>query len=305
MDLTVVPYNHTTKSENGNDDVKHHLNNNNNNGAAAPAVAAATVLKPVMVEPVSDREPVVMNPISKSVTNNNSVTVKYKECMRNHAASLGAHANDGCGEFMPRGNKGDHELTCAACGCHRNFHRREVFGGDPPHHYPMHSHSHPPPAMLTLYNAGPTMPRGSHPHPHHPHQYQLHHHHQRVMNGGDHDHDHDRGRSETPERVGPSSGTMMMMMSRSGSNTSTKRFRTKFTQEQKEKMLEFAEKIGWRIQRHDDVALNQFCTEIGIKRNVLKVWMHNNKNAHRRRESGPEEDSPSQPQEPVGVEMSN
>ncbi|KAM3681683.1 hypothetical protein ACB094_12G015900 [Castanea mollissima] len=242
-----------------------------------------------------------MNPSNMTV-NNTVITVNYKECMRNHAASLGGHANDGCGEFMPRGTTTnnisnnnnnvvvkdqqheDYSLTCAACGCHRNFHRREVFGGEPPHHLPVHLHS--PPPMFALYNGGPAaVPRG-HPHHHHHHQYHQHH-------GGDHH--HDRGWSETLERVvGP------VTITRSGSTNNTasaKRFRTKFTQEQKEKMLEFAEKIGWRIQRHDDVALNQFCSEIGVKRNVLKVWMHNNKNAHRRRESGPD-DSPSEPPPP-------
>ncbi|KAI3450951.1 hypothetical protein Pfo_007616 [Paulownia fortunei] len=56
-----------------------------------------------------------------------------------------------------------------------------------------------------------------------------------------------------------------------------KRFRTKFTQEQKEKMLSFAEKAGWKIQKLDDSEVRRFCQEIGIKRKVLKVWMHNNK----------------------------
>lgn len=57
-----------------------------------------------------------------------------------------------------------------------------------------------------------------------------------------------------------------------------KRFRTKFTQEQKDRMLDFAEKVGWRIQKHDEQAVQQFCQDIGVKRRVLKVWMHNNKN---------------------------
>ncbi|TYG72785.1 hypothetical protein ES288_D04G048800v1 [Gossypium darwinii] len=56
-----------------------------------------------------------------------------------------------------------------------------------------------------------------------------------------------------------------------------KRFRTKFSQAQKEKMLSFAEKAGWRIQKLDENVVQQFCQEIGIKRRVLKVWMHNNK----------------------------
>ncbi|KAF2299749.1 hypothetical protein GH714_003048 [Hevea brasiliensis] len=59
--------------------------------------------------------------------------------------------------------------------------------------------------------------------------------------------------------------------------SSKKRFRTKFTQEQKDKMLDFAERLGWRIQKHDEAAVEQFCAENGVKRHVLKVWMHNNK----------------------------
>ncbi|KAK4394278.1 Zinc-finger homeodomain protein 3 [Sesamum angolense] len=56
-----------------------------------------------------------------------------------------------------------------------------------------------------------------------------------------------------------------------------KRFRTKFSQEQKEKMLGFAEKCEWKLQKVDDSEVRSFCQEIGIKRKVLKVWMHNNK----------------------------
>lgn len=56
-------------------------------------------------------------------------SVKYRECLKNHAASIGGHANDGCGEFMPSGDEGTLEaLKCAACGCHRNFHRRDTSG---------------------------------------------------------------------------------------------------------------------------------------------------------------------------------
>ncbi|CAL5012686.1 unnamed protein product [Urochloa decumbens] len=51
----------------------------------------------------------------------------YRECLKNHAASLGGHALDGCGEFMPAPDADPADpasLRCAACGCHRNFHRR-------------------------------------------------------------------------------------------------------------------------------------------------------------------------------------
>uniref|UniRef100_A0A0C9QV83 TSA: Wollemia nobilis Ref_Wollemi_Transcript_7252_1105 transcribed RNA sequence n=1 Tax=Wollemia nobilis TaxID=56998 RepID=A0A0C9QV83_9CONI len=55
--------------------------------------------------------------------------VRYRECRKNHAASIGGYAVDGCGEFMPSGEEGTPAaLKCAACNCHRNFHRREVEG---------------------------------------------------------------------------------------------------------------------------------------------------------------------------------
>ncbi|XP_054820337.1 mini zinc finger protein 3-like isoform X2 [Prosopis cineraria] len=53
--------------------------------------------------------------------------VRYLECQKNHAANIGGYAVDGCREFMASGDDVTAgALTCAACGCHRNFHRREV-----------------------------------------------------------------------------------------------------------------------------------------------------------------------------------
>ncbi|KAK9270739.1 hypothetical protein L1049_026322 [Liquidambar formosana] len=295
MDLSVVPYAHITKTEADSAD-----------GDTDETKPVDKNLRSSIESPI---DPVVMNPKTGKL-------VKYRECMKNHAASIGGHANDGCGEFMPSGES----LICAACGCHRNFHRREVPGGE--HHYLhlMHSPPLPPPPLppppMLLYNGGPTTPRWDKkkmrvftasvhaPHPHH----QLH----GGMVIGDvnsneifhHDDDdeeereYDR-RSGTPERgdvqVGIGAGSATATTTTSFRN---KRFRTKFTQEQKEKMLEFAERLGWRIQKHDDVALTEFCSELGIKRNVLKVWMHNNKNAHRRKETAPQSPAVRQPPPP-------
>ncbi|KAJ4960993.1 hypothetical protein NE237_020903 [Protea cynaroides] len=58
-----------------------------------------------------------------------------------------------------------------------------------------------------------------------------------------------------------------------------KRARTKFTAEQKDKMLGFAEKLGWRIQRDQDAEIDRFCKMTGVTRQVFKVWMHNHKNS--------------------------
>ncbi|XP_047333580.1 mini zinc finger protein 3-like [Impatiens glandulifera] len=58
---------------------------------------------------------------------NNSLVVRrirYVECQKNHAANMGGYAVDGCREFMA-GGESNAPLICAACGCHRNFHRKE------------------------------------------------------------------------------------------------------------------------------------------------------------------------------------
>lgn len=55
--------------------------------------------------------------------NNNNRNEMYRECLRNHAASLGSYATDGCGEFTSE-DSSPSSLQCVACGCHRNFHRK-------------------------------------------------------------------------------------------------------------------------------------------------------------------------------------
>lgn len=235
--------------------------------------------------------------VSKTSSSNG---VRYKECLKNHAANMGGYAVDGCGEFMPSGDEGSIEaLKCAACGCHRNFHRREINGGnsttnnmsllalpspisanntstgnneygegDHPHHH--NNVSAGTSGGFGHYNV--TSPASHHhampgflPHLHHHHHHQYMHslmgsklvqgaHGGHAMLGGHHGAGH------------PYSGV------------GGKRFRTKFTMEQREKMFEFSEKVGWRIQKQDEAAVQQFCADAGVKRHVLKVWMHNNKN---------------------------
>lgn len=58
-----------------------------------------------------------------------------------------------------------------------------------------------------------------------------------------------------------------------------KRFWTKFTHEQRKKMLDFAMTLGWKIKKNDE-NVEEFCNEIAVKRCVFKVWMYNNKHTH-------------------------
>nr|GLL26117.1 zinc-finger homeodomain protein 2-like [Ipomoea trifida] len=166
---------------------------------------------------------------------------RYRECLRNHAVGIGGHAVDGCGEFLAAGEDGSVDaLKCAACNCHRNFHRKETetaaaaalvhFGYHP--HPTGYLHHLPPP-------------------PHRP--------------------------LALPSTSGGGAYREEMMDDMNSGGASKKRFRTKFSQEQKDKMFELAEKLGWRIQKHDEAAVQQLCNDYGVRRHVFKVWMHNNK----------------------------
>ncbi|KAJ8760874.1 hypothetical protein K2173_021912 [Erythroxylum novogranatense] len=197
-------------------------------------------------------------PLSSLPTDHHQMVVSYKECLKNHAATLGGLALDGCGEFMPAFEPTS--LKCAACGCHRNFHRRESYSG------------HLPPQMFPWTSSPSPLSSGRSPSPSSP-------------------------ASPTPQNTFfPSTPHMLLALSTpldenhhhhtSFKPTATnpqvrKRARTKFTKEQKEKMQTFAEKMGWKMLRgNDERMVEDFCNEVGVKRNVFKVWMHNNK--HRR-----------------------
>ncbi|XP_074574264.1 zinc-finger homeodomain protein 5-like [Curcuma longa] len=202
--------------------------------------------------------------VSEGGEEEEEVAGKYKECLRNHAAAVGGHVVDGCGEFMPNGGPSTPDaLKCAACGCHRSFHRKDGDGSADDVH-PYHLRHAPPPLLLP------------------PPPLRLH----RALGGV-------FPASSPTSRLVPvsSSGWMASATTESSSEERVvggpgmeatamrKRFRTKFTAEQKEKMLAFADRIGWRFQRQDEALVEQFCSDAGIKRHVLKVWMHNNKHS--------------------------
>ncbi|PNX62829.1 ZF-HD homeobox-like protein, partial [Trifolium pratense] len=236
-----------------------------------------------------------------------SSVVRYRECLKNHAAAMGGNATDGCGEFMPSGEQGTIEaLNCSACHCHRNFHRKEVEGDSTEedsyyhhnhnsssafnfnfnrqqHHHSMrkfmlplpdlgyhHHHHHPTPpnntasAATTGNNNNNILPSRAVPPPPHGHGHIIMPFNYNIPSESDEQEDQ-AGRPPTHHHQQQQQVVMK------------KRFRTKFTQEQKDKMFNFAEKVGWKFQKQEESLVQQFCQEIGVKRRVLKVWMHNNK----------------------------
>lgn len=178
--------------------------------------------------------------------------VTYKECMKNHAAAIGGHAVDGCGEFMPSPSSSATDptsLTCAACRCHRNFHRQD------PITPPFLDFRHPPFPKRFSVSPSPSPP------PPAPHAFF-------GLSSGAGAEDHHQA-PVTPTVENP---------------VGRKRFRTKFSQDQKEKMHSFSVKLGWKMQKRDEAAVKEFCHEIGVSKGVLQVWMHNNKNTFGRKE---------------------
>ncbi|KAJ1265203.1 hypothetical protein BS78_08G061300 [Paspalum vaginatum] len=196
--------------------------------------------------------------------------VRYRECLKNHAAAIGGSATDGCGEFMPAGEEGSLDaLRCSACGCHRNFHRKEPPGGGGGVDA-RQLHGHHPLSPLAA----------AHPHPHHrgllvaalppaPTRMVM------PLSAMQQHHSLSAASAESDDARTPGQGQQQP--------AARKRFRTKFTPEQKARMLGFAEEAGWRLQKLDDAEVQRFCQEVGVKRRVLKVWMHNNKHTLARR----------------------
>jgi ZF-HD class homeobox domain-containing protein len=241
--------------------------------------------------------------------------VYYRECLKNHAASLGGHALDGCGEFMPSPEADPADpssLRCAACGCHRNFHRRLPELSPPP---PLLALPPPPPPLAPA----PAPAVASHAMRD-----------SRTMRGeeapddrlpaafdddteeSDEGSDFEEDRPLTPlpapgmvplppgyrqvaphmllalstgapgaqtPAAGPRPPASLVPMPAPGAAAAAarKRFRTKFSPEQKQRMQALSERLGWRLQKRDEAVVDECCQEIGVTKGVFKVWMHNNK----------------------------
>ncbi|XP_049385162.1 zinc-finger homeodomain protein 9-like [Solanum stenotomum] len=244
-----------------------------NTNTTTAAAAITTIKTPELAEtetPSRIQQPKPFpfsNGVLKRKNHHHPVVVVYKECLKNHAANLGTHAVDGCGEFLPipAANPADPtSLKCAACGCHRNFHRRDP--EEPPpiataaiEYQPHHRHHPPPPCGDHSSPNSPSPPPISSAYypASAPHMLLA------LSAGFSGEKNQNLPTSTTPVAVANSNGR--------------KRFRTKFTPDQKIKMLEFAEKIEWKMQKRDEDLVNNFCNEIGVEKGVLKVWMHNNK----------------------------
>ncbi|KAJ8484051.1 hypothetical protein OPV22_016536 [Ensete ventricosum] len=245
-------------------------------GSTTPSSTAAAV--DVLYESSarnSDPAPVSGATVPSNTKATTAASIRYRECLRNHAASIGGHVLDGCGEFMPEADPSSPEaLKCAACGCHRSFHRKEAEGDAATDSYYRSA------ARVPLLLPPPPHPQSQHPN-----------HYQKQFQFGTPNASGSGGTTESSSEERMTAGAPTPV------TTQRKRFRTKFTVEQKEKMMAFAERMGWRIQKQDEGLVEQFCAEAGVRRQVLKVWMHNNKHLIRKPQQPPEQDEVAAPQQ--------
>ncbi|KAG8368824.1 hypothetical protein BUALT_Bualt15G0086900 [Buddleja alternifolia] len=207
------------------------------------------------------------------------MVVMYKECLHNHAAQTMGHFLDGCGLFEASGPNGTTEaMVCAACHCHRNFHRRvEV---ELPQTIP------PPLPQPQLTPA--SSPRIPDPHPQ-PHTNQ------------EPSTSHQPTNAPSPVIIGQAIDRAQGMPIRSRSLPNPPfRFsgvqiqeaserqvverraevpRKRLSREQTERLKAISESNNWKLFRHySKEEIVGVCSEVGITRMALKNWINNQRN---------------------------
>ncbi|XP_047083899.1 zinc-finger homeodomain protein 9-like [Lolium rigidum] len=242
-----------------------------------------------------------------------AVVSRYRECLRNHARFTGGHAIDGCGAYLPslELNPDPATFMCVACGCHRNFHREEVVVEPSPPPPPPSPAQHqvallpaPPMAASIVLHGLPQ--RGEHkPEDRLPAADS-----QSDSDGSE----YVDGRSVSPPQlqqappahlpapVAPQPNMLLSLNATAppgaaqsqsplpvqdspamappahvGGAPRRKRSRTMFTAEQKHRMKELSERLGWRQHKRNEAIMDEWCRDIGVSKGVFKVWMHNNK----------------------------
>uniref|UniRef100_A0A1J3K3U9 Zinc-finger homeodomain protein 13 n=1 Tax=Noccaea caerulescens TaxID=107243 RepID=A0A1J3K3U9_NOCCA len=162
---------------------------------------------------------------------------RYGECRKNQASGIGTTAYDGCGEFVSA-TSGEDSLNCAACGCHRSFHREDTLSDGVTE------------TVLDVLKISSDQFRRIFCSPYGEGNSRI------VIDrsgGGD-------VVGEEEEEMGKA-----------------KRLKTKFTAEQTEKMRDYAEKLRWKVSPETREEVEKFCVEIGVNRKKFRIWMNNHK----------------------------
>ncbi|KAK4339900.1 hypothetical protein RND71_041362 [Anisodus tanguticus] len=204
-------------------------------------------------------------------SNNKHFVMKYFECMHNFAARSMGHVLDGCGEFCPTGAPGAPEsLICAACHCHRNFHRKVEVEVEAGVELPIYEYNFiyliisstdidsvavvVPPTLTTSRQQSART------------SLKLQNKNSVVI-----------ALAAPPRTVRTTEmGGEVVDHSFKTKNSSSSSVRMRLNHVQKERVMAFAEKMGWRWTKNNEQVI-PFCAEIGITPNFLKNWIENNR----------------------------
>ncbi|XP_060169229.1 zinc-finger homeodomain protein 9-like [Lycium barbarum] len=201
-------------------------------------------------------------------SNNKNFVVKYFECMHNYAAGSAGHVLDGCGAFCPASPPGTPKfLICAACNCHRNFHRKMEVEVEVEEEPPLLSICPPSYGTTIVIDHVPPTPASPAPPRSRPREVRL---------------DKYKVVARAPTTAAEMGGGEIeageqssRLMKRKYESSSSVRMR--LNHEQKQKVRAFAENImGWRWTKYNN-QVEPFCDEIGITPNFLKNWIDNNR----------------------------
>ncbi|XP_021909778.1 zinc-finger homeodomain protein 14-like [Carica papaya] len=193
-------------------------------------------------------------------------TQVYMECNRNHAAHLGAYSLDGCREFL---SQNEDEYSCAACGCHRNYHRRIPL---------IDLETEPVPVTVEDGEGSGGRGRGRRL-GRQRFNFSL-----RVIKNiarlrGE------MVRSERPQPPAPVPADPLGFRARPK--------KARFTVAQREALLSLAQRLGWKMRHRGHKAeVDRAISEIGVCRRVFKTWLYNNKRFYHVREAASSSHTP-------------
>ncbi|XP_069149151.1 zinc-finger homeodomain protein 4-like [Solanum lycopersicum] len=191
--------------------------------------------------------------------NNKHVFVKYLECRHNYAARSNGYVLDGCGEFCPTvALQTPESFICAACHCHRNFHRKVEVEVEDEAESPIISINHPSHGTPLVIMDDPPPSQS------------------KVKTGAQ--------LCETSEKNNTNVETKMEMdgreiqvkkLKREYNGCSSSSVRIRLDPYQRKRIQNFANEImGWKWKKSHEQII-PFCDEIGITPNFLKNWINN------------------------------
>ncbi|XP_015054791.1 zinc-finger homeodomain protein 4-like [Solanum pennellii] len=194
--------------------------------------------------------------------NNKYFLVKYLECRHNYAARSNGYVLDGCGEFCPTGAlKTLESFICAACHCHRNFHRKVEVELEDGVESPIISIDHPSRGTPLVIIDDP------------PPQYTV------------------KSRAQFCETSKKNNIDEETKMKRDGGEIKVRKLKRKYNASsskrmrlnpyQRERIWIFANEImRWKWTKSNEQVI-PFCDEIGITPKFLKNWINNTKSRTR------------------------